>query len=80
MTTTLSSKGQIVIPSEIRKKLALSEGTTILCELVDGKIILDPEPGKMKAILRENSDRPVLIAPEGAPEITPEMVNKILNS
>lgn len=80
MTTTLSSKGQVVIPAEIRKKLGLPEGAVISCELVDGKIVLDPEPARTRASLANEGERPVLVAPEGAPEMTPELVKEILQS
>lgn len=80
MTTTLSSKGQIVIPAEIRKKLALREGAEMDCEIVDGKIVLNPDPGKANAALADENGRPVLVAPPGAPEMTPELVKEILSA
>ncbi|NOY00482.1 MAG: AbrB/MazE/SpoVT family DNA-binding domain-containing protein [Verrucomicrobia bacterium] len=80
MTTTLSSKGQVVIPLEIRRKLALPEGAIISCEVIDGKIVLDPEPARAKATLIDEEGKPVLVAPHGAPGMTPELVNEILNS
>lgn len=44
METTATSKGQIVIPSSIRRKLGIKEGTRIQIELDDktGRIILKP--------------------------------------
>jgi AbrB family looped-hinge helix DNA binding protein len=78
--TTLASKGQVVIPSEIRRKLGLPEGAVISCEVVDGKIVLDPEPARVKASLIDEDGRPVLVAPQGAPEMTPELVKGILHS
>jgi AbrB family looped-hinge helix DNA binding protein len=80
MTTTLSSKGQIVIPLEIRKRLGLPEGAVISCAIEDGKIILDPNPRAEEATLVEVDGRPVLVAPPGAPEMTPEFVKEILHS
>ncbi len=80
MTTTLSSKGQVVIPLEIRKKLGLPEGAVISCEISDGKIILDPTPNREAATLGEEDGRPVLVAPPGAPEMTPDLVKEILFS
>ncbi len=80
MTTTLSSKGQVVIPFEIRRKLALPEAAIISCEGIDGKIVLDPEPARIKATLIEEKGKPVLVAPHGAPEMTPELVKEILNA
>jgi len=80
MTTTLSSKGQVVIPLEIRKRLGLPEGAVFSCETVDGKIILDPNPNRDEAVVAEEAGRPVLVAPPGAPEMTPELVKEILSS
>jgi len=80
MTTTLSSKGQVVIPLEIRKRLGLPEGAVISCEIEDGRIILDPNPGVQKAHLAEEKGRPVLVAPPGAPEMSPELVKDILST
>lgn len=44
METTATSKGQIVIPSSIRKRLGIKEGTRIQIELreEDKEIILRP--------------------------------------
>jgi AbrB family looped-hinge helix DNA binding protein len=80
MTMTLSSKGQVVIPLKIRKKLGLPEGAVISCEIVDGKIILDPNLKRAEAAVIEENGRPVLVAPPGAPRMTPELVKEILSS
>lgn len=79
MTTTLSSKGQIVIPLEIRKKLGLSAGAVISCDLEDGRIVLDPRGSARPARLLSAADYSALEAPEGAPEMTPERVKEILS-
>lgn len=44
METTATAKGQIVIPSSLRRKLGIKEGTRIQIELdeVAGEIILKP--------------------------------------
>ena len=44
METTATTKGQIVIPAEIRRKLGIKEGTRIRVELDEkaGQIILKP--------------------------------------
>ena len=44
METTATSKGQIVIPSSIRKKLGITEGTRIQIELNEDtmEIVLTP--------------------------------------
>lgn len=40
--TSLSTKGQIVIPKSIRETLGLRPGTKMIVELEDGKVILKP--------------------------------------
>jgi AbrB family looped-hinge helix DNA binding protein len=42
MLTRLSSKGQLVIPKEVRQALGLRQGTQFQVEVGDGKIILEP--------------------------------------
>jgi AbrB family looped-hinge helix DNA binding protein len=46
---TLSSKGQLVIPAELRKKLRLKAGTRLAVEVRDGKITVTPNP--LEAVL-----------------------------
>ncbi len=41
---TVSSKGQLVIPVEIRKKLRLEGGTKVAVDEVDGEIRIKPNP------------------------------------
>lgn len=42
VSVTISSKGQIVIPAELRKKYGLDEGVKILFHDEDGHLILEP--------------------------------------
>jgi len=48
MRTTLSEKGQIVIPKEIREKLKLEKGNVFEIELKGNLIILKPAGKMMK--------------------------------
>jgi AbrB family looped-hinge helix DNA binding protein len=41
---TMSSKGQLVIPAELRKKYRLKGGTKIAVGERDGQIVLTPNP------------------------------------
>ena len=43
-TVTLSSKNQVVIPWEARKKLALGPGARLLVLVKDDRIVFMPEP------------------------------------
>ncbi len=80
MTTTLSSKGQVVIPLEIRQRLGLPTGAVISCYLQDGRIILDPLKEASSAQLVSDDGYVALKAPEGAPEMTPQRVKEILSA
>ena len=41
--TNIDNLGRVVIPSHYRKSLRLEKGDTIVMELVDGSIIIEPE-------------------------------------
>ena len=41
-TARVSSKGQVVIPAKIRRRLGIEEGTTLIVDERDGAIILRP--------------------------------------
>lgn len=43
MITTLSSKGQVVLPRQVRNRLRLSPGAKLICEVLNDQIILRPE-------------------------------------
>lgn len=44
METTATSKGQIVIPSSIRRRLGIKEGTRIQIELKEGENVIVLKP------------------------------------
>lgn len=48
LTSTVSSKGQITIPQEVRQRLGLNEGDRVVFEVESGKTVLKP--------LREGQD------------------------
>ena len=41
-TAIMSSKGQLVIPSELRKKYGLNEGARVIITEHQGRLILEP--------------------------------------
>lgn len=43
METTLSTKGQIVLPQGARRRLALRPGTKFACRVAHGSIVLTPK-------------------------------------
>ncbi|GBE13289.1 spoVT / AbrB like domain protein [bacterium BMS3Bbin14] len=42
--TTLTLKGQVVIPASLRKKMKIHQGTRLKVEEKNGKIIMEPLP------------------------------------
>lgn len=54
-TVKLSSKGQIVIPKEIRETQHLAIGTEFFVSCVEGQIRLTPAPTRYRAIVRERN-------------------------
>jgi len=43
MTTTLSSKGQVVLPKQVRSRLRLRAGAVLVCTVSGDSILLTPE-------------------------------------
>ena len=41
--TTLSSKGQVVLPRLVRNRLHLAPGTRLMCEVRGDSVVLTPE-------------------------------------
>jgi len=81
MTTTLSSKGQIVVPSPYRKRLGLREGARFHCRLREGSLVFTPEGGaSTKPRLAQDRMTGLWItkAPAGAPRVTSEQVKAAL--
>ena len=76
---TISTKGQLVIPHHFRKALHLQAGDRVLFSLEGDKLSLQREQPKRARLVRSKFGRPVLVAPAGAPPMTPERVKGILN-
>lgn len=81
MTTTLSSKGQVVLPKDARRRLGLLPGTKFACRVRDGEIVLVPETQpapKVKVTRNALTGLPVLSPPKGTPPLTSERVGELL--
>ncbi len=81
MTTTLSSKGQVVLPRLVRSKLHLAPGTKLLCEVRGDSVILTPEHPRRQQ--REYLTDPltglrVTKAAEASEPVTTEMIKTLL--
>ena len=76
-TSTISTKGQLVIPQRIRKALHLRAGEKVTFTIEGEKLVLQREQPK-RARLIEKDGRKVLEAPPGAPPMTPETIKALL--
>ena len=77
-TATLSTKGQLVIPNRFRKALHLEPGDKISFAVKGEKLVLQRDQPRRARLVRGKYGRPVLVAPPGAPPMTPERVKTIL--
>jgi len=77
-TATLSTKGQLVIPHGYRKALHLQPGDKVSFSQEGDKLILWRDEPKRARLVRGKFGRPVLIAPPGAPAMTPDAIKAIL--
>ncbi|MDK3157117.1 AbrB/MazE/SpoVT family DNA-binding domain-containing protein [Kamptonema cortianum] len=81
MTTTLSSKGQVVLPRLVRAKLNLSTGAKLKCEVKGDSIILKPQTPRARAhetVIDEISGLRVTKRNQGDAYVTSDMVKEIL--
>ncbi len=76
-TATLSTKGQLVIPSRFRKALNLQPGDKVIFAVEGEKLVLQRDQPR-RATLVEKNGRKVLVAPPGAPPMTPDVVKSLL--
>jgi AbrB family looped-hinge helix DNA binding protein len=70
MTTTMATKGEIVLPKAVRDSLALDPGDKFEVYLSDGEIILRPIPKQQNAGLMQ-----LLLHPPGSLELLPRDSN-----
>jgi len=78
-TATISTKGQLVIPLRLRKALRLDAGAKVSIALEGEKLILERVQPNRARLVRGRFGRPVLVAPAGAPPMTPDRVKAILD-
>ena len=80
MTTTLSSKGQVVLPKQARARLHLRPGARLTCTVKGDSILLTPEhPVTAKARLVRDAKTGLLVtkSPPGV-KVTSEDVRAAL--
>jgi AbrB family looped-hinge helix DNA binding protein len=70
--TTVSSKGQMVIPAAIREELGIEAGTRVAVRLEGTRVILEPD--SLAAKLRRIDEMQGLTA--GGPSMTDELLKE----
>jgi AbrB family looped-hinge helix DNA binding protein len=81
MTTTLSSKGQVVLPATARRRLGLKSGARFTCRVQGNQIVLTPAEvpaGRRRFIKSRLTGLVVTQGPKGAPVVTSEQVRALL--
>jgi AbrB family looped-hinge helix DNA binding protein len=76
MRTTIDAAGRVVIPKELRSRLALFGGQELEIREREGRIELEPAGASMS--LRNGGDGPVAIPAEALPPLTDEIVRETL--
>jgi len=82
MQTKVSSKGQVVLPHRIRRKLGLRAGDTLDARIEGVRIVLTPRrkrQRKCKIIRDPITGAAVLTAGPGAPILTSQQVRELLS-
>lgn len=80
-TTTLSSKGQVVLPRVVRSALHLAPGTKLVCEVEGDSVVLTPQylmPAPREYLVDPQTGLRVTKAVEGSEPVTTEMVKGLL--
>jgi AbrB family looped-hinge helix DNA binding protein len=81
MQTRVSTKGQIVLPGPLRRKLGIRAGDLVDASIDQGRIVLTPQKKttyKPKIVTDPITGLPVLTAGDDAPVLTSEEVAEIL--
>ena len=82
MCITVSTKGQVVVPSSIRRKLGLQPGDLLEARVQGQHIVLTPRkvrPRNARIIRDPVTGLPVLTAGPRAPKLTSAQVREILS-
>jgi AbrB family looped-hinge helix DNA binding protein len=81
MQTKVSTKGQVVLPGPLRRRLDIRAGDPLDVNIEDGRIVLTPRTkraGRVNILTDPNTGLPVLSAGPDAPTLTGKEVEEIL--
>jgi AbrB family looped-hinge helix DNA binding protein len=83
MQTKVSTKGQIVLPGPVRRRLGIRAGDPLDVNVEAGRIVLTPRKGRprrIRIIKNPATGLPVLSAGPDAPVLTSKEVREILTN
>jgi AbrB family looped-hinge helix DNA binding protein len=83
MQTKLSTKGQVVLPGQLRRRLGITAGDVLEVRAEAGRIILTPQqrrPNKARIVVDPVTGFPALTAGPDAPILTSKDVKEILSN
>jgi AbrB family looped-hinge helix DNA binding protein len=83
METRVSTKGQVVLPSPIRRDLGLRPGDPLEATVEEGRIVLTPSRSrarKVRIVADPVTGLPVLSAGANAPILSSKQVDEILSN
>jgi len=81
MQTKVSTKGQVVLPGPIRRRLDLRPGDALEAKVEAGRIVLTPRRKRshqIKVVISPKTGLPALTAGPNAPKLTGREVDEIL--
>jgi len=82
MTTRVSTKGQVVLPNSIRKRLHLRPGDQLEVEIEGGRVVMTPAScvrGRVEILFDPITGLPVLTVGTEMPILTSDVVADILS-
>jgi len=83
MHTKVSTKGQVVLPGPLRRRLGIRAGDSLDVNVESGRIVLTPRgkrPRRVKIVTDPVSGIPVLSAGPDAPVLSSREVQEILTN
>ena len=83
MTTKVSTKGQVVLPGPLRRKLGIRAGDPLEAKIEGGRIVIIPQrnrPRKTKIVTDPATGLPGLSAGSDAPVLSSKEVREILTT
>ncbi|HEX9783435.1 MAG TPA: AbrB/MazE/SpoVT family DNA-binding domain-containing protein [Opitutaceae bacterium] len=78
METTVSTKGQVVLPQKARRELGIGPGTKLDCRIDGGSVVLTPKRTVVRKTRLVRDRVTGLIVTDGGPTVTSEQVRAAL--